>query len=143
MDQKSFSPPELQSVTMEKFLYHFVGMRKGEIRRTVQVLQSRYPHENPEQLARRLIDAKAKLALISGTLLHLPMLLPGIGQVLKLAGMVGSIWIGVFVAILLHAFNILLGIFAPTIHSLRLHYVEFFSKFMEPGGKEFKPLGKE
>lgn len=60
-----------------------------------------------------------------------------------LAGMVGSIWIGVFVAVLLHAFNILLGIFAPTIHSLRLHYVEFFSKFMESGGKEFKPLGKE
>jgi len=61
-----------------------------------------------------------------------------------LAGTVGSIWVGILIAVLLHSFNILLGIFAPTIHSLRLHYVEFFSKFMEPSsGREFKPLGKK
>jgi len=58
-----------------------------------------------------------------------------------MAGRIGSVWAGIMVAVLLHLFNILLGIFAPTIHSLRLHYVEFLSKFMEPGGKEFKPLG--
>lgn len=58
-----------------------------------------------------------------------------------MAGRMGSVWAGIMVAVLLHLFNILLGIFAPTIHSLRLHYVEFLSKFMEPGGKEFKPLG--
>jgi len=58
----------------------------------------------------------------------------------RLAGAAGSVWIGIAVAVLLHAFNILLGVFAPTVHALRLHYVEFFSKFMEPGGKDFKPL---
>lgn len=58
-----------------------------------------------------------------------------------MAGRIGSVWAGILVAILLHFFNILLGVFAPTIHSLRLHYVEFLSKFMGPGGKEFKPLG--
>jgi len=58
-----------------------------------------------------------------------------------MAGRMGSIWAGIVVAVLLHFFNLLLGVFAPTIHSLRLHYVEFLSKFMEPGGKEFKPLG--
>jgi len=58
----------------------------------------------------------------------------------RLAGAAGSLWIGVAVAILLHSFNILLGVFAPTVHALRLHYVEFFSKFMEPGGKDFEPL---
>ncbi len=60
-----------------------------------------------------------------------------------MAGRIGSVWAGIGVAVLLHIFNILLGVFAPTIHSLRLHYVEFLSKFMEPGGKEFKPLGRK
>ena len=46
------------------------------------------------------------------------------------------------VAALLHILNIILGVFSPAIHSLRLHYVEFFSKFVESGGKKFEPLGK-
>jgi V/A-type H+-transporting ATPase subunit I len=58
----------------------------------------------------------------------------------RLAGAAGSVWTGVAIAIVLHAFNILLGVFAPTVHALRLHYVEFFSKFMETGGRDFKPL---
>ncbi len=60
----------------------------------------------------------------------------------NLAGAAGSIWVGAMVAILLHTFNILLGVFAPTIHALRLHYVEFFGKFLQPGGKAYKPLKK-
>jgi V/A-type H+-transporting ATPase subunit I len=60
----------------------------------------------------------------------------------RLAGAAGSAWVGVAVAVLLHAFNIVLGVFAPTIHALRLHYVEFFSKFIETGGPKYQPLGK-
>jgi V/A-type H+-transporting ATPase subunit I len=52
------------------------------------------------------------------------------------------VWIGVTVAVVLHAFNLLLGVFAPTIHALRLHYVEFFSKFLESGGAGYTPLKK-
>ncbi|MDI6801938.1 MAG: V-type ATPase 116kDa subunit family protein [Thermodesulfovibrionales bacterium] len=57
-------------------------------------------------------------------------------------GMAGNIVVGVVVAGLLHLINIILGVFSPTIHVLRLHYVEFFSKFIEPGGRRFEPLKK-
>lgn len=84
------SEGKLQSLATDQFFYFFLRLRKGEIRRTVDVARNRYPDDSPEQLARRLIDAKAGLTLVGGTLLHLPMLLPGVGQVLKLAGMVGG-----------------------------------------------------
>lgn len=58
-----------------------------------------------------------------------------------MAGRIGSVWAGILVSVILHLFNLVLGVFAPTIHSLRLHYVEFLTKFMEPGGKKFTPLG--
>ncbi|NJD56380.1 MAG: ATPase [Nitrospirae bacterium] len=59
-----------------------------------------------------------------------------------IAGLTGNIVIGIVVAGMLHLLNIILGVFSPTIHALRLHYVEFFSKFLEHGGKEFHPLRK-
>ena len=58
----------------------------------------------------------------------------------NLAGVTGDVVTGVVVAGLIHLLNIVLGVFSPTIHSLRLHYVEFFSKFIEHGGKKFAPL---
>ncbi len=59
-----------------------------------------------------------------------------------LAGIMGNIVLGIIVAGLLHLLNIILGVFSPTIHSLRLHYVEFFTKFITSGGKKFEPLKK-
>ena len=60
----------------------------------------------------------------------------------NLGGLTGDIVTGVMVAGLIHLLNIILGVFSPTIHSLRLHYVEFFSKFIEHGGRRFEPLKK-
>lgn len=42
-----------------------------------------------------------------------------------------------------HLFNIALGIFSPSLHSIRLHYVEFFTKFYTGGGIEYAPFGAE
>ncbi len=61
----------------------------------------------------------------------------------NLGGLTGDVVIGVFVAGMIHLLNIILGVFSPTIHSLRLHYVEFFSKFMEHGGRKFEPLKRQ
>jgi len=57
-----------------------------------------------------------------------------------LAGLTGSVVLGAIVAGLLHVLNLALGILSPTVQSLRLHYVEFFGKFFEPGGRSFNPF---
>ena len=59
----------------------------------------------------------------------------------RLAGSFGSVVVGAVFALLFHLVNFALGVFAPTIHGLRLHYVEFFGKFYSPGGTQYRPLG--
>lgn len=59
----------------------------------------------------------------------------------KMAGAMGSAVVGVLFALLFHLVNFALGLFTPTIHALRLHYVEFFGTFYSPGGVRYHPLG--
>ncbi len=58
----------------------------------------------------------------------------------KMVGAMGSVVVGVIFALLFHLVNFAIGLFSPTIHALRLHYVEFFGKFFSPGGAEYRPL---
>lgn len=44
------------------------------------------------------------------------------------------------ITLMVHLLNIVLGIFEPSIQGVRLHYVEFYTKFFEGNGKQFAPF---
>ena len=81
---------ELQSQFTDDFFYFFLRVRKERVRKVVRRLKDQYPDEGSEQLARRLISSQSMLSFLGGGILHLPMLLPGIGQAWKLLGFVGG-----------------------------------------------------
>ncbi len=58
----------------------------------------------------------------------------------QMVGALGSVVVGVVFALLFHLVNFAIGLFSPTLHAVRLHYVEFFGKFFSPGGVEYRPL---
>ncbi|HJJ63242.1 MAG TPA: V-type ATP synthase subunit I, partial [Methanocorpusculum sp.] len=49
--------------------------------------------------------------------------------------------VGVIVLIVGHALNVVLGVIGGALHPVRLHYVEFFTKFYKGGGVIYKPFG--
>lgn len=59
----------------------------------------------------------------------------------RMGGAFGALALGILVAVLLHSMNLAMAMFSPSIHSLRLHMVEFFPKFYEGGGRPYRPFG--
>lgn len=60
----------------------------------------------------------------------------------KLATSMGNIVIGIMIAGLLHSLNLIVAVFSPSIHAMRLNFIEFFGQFYEGGGHEYKPFKK-
>jgi V/A-type H+-transporting ATPase subunit I len=60
----------------------------------------------------------------------------------QFAGALGIAAIGIAAALMLHLLNLIMGMFSPSIHALRLHMVEFFSKFYHGGGQLYRPFKK-
>ncbi|MEX1170698.1 MAG: hypothetical protein WEE50_11200 [Chloroflexota bacterium] len=58
----------------------------------------------------------------------------------RLGGLAEGALVGVLVAGTVHALNFALGFFDASVQGIRLHYVEFFSKFVEPGGVRYSPF---
>lgn len=57
-------------------------------------------------------------------------------------GVIGNVVLAAIVVLLLHALNLALGIYSPTIQGLRLHYVEFFKQFFRYGGRIYTPFAR-
>ena len=53
-----------------------------------------------------------------------------------------GVLVGIIVFILLHGLNLVIGVFSPSIHALRLHLVESFGKFFEPAKYKYEPFKK-
>jgi V/A-type H+-transporting ATPase subunit I len=58
----------------------------------------------------------------------------------RLGGQMEGALAGLLVAGTIHALNFALGFFDASVQGVRLHYVEFFSKFVEPGGVRYSPF---
>jgi V/A-type H+-transporting ATPase subunit I len=64
---------------------------------------------------------------------------PGLAN-LSLVGIV-MILVGLVIFVFGHTLNVALGLLGGGLHSIRLHYVEFFTKFYKGGGIRYVPFG--
>lgn len=83
----------------------------------------------------RIMALGISTGLIAASMNKLALMLwnfPWLGAVLGVLGFIG-----------LHIFSILINSLSAFVHSARLHYVEFFTKFYESGGEAFKPFARE
>jgi V/A-type H+-transporting ATPase subunit I len=60
----------------------------------------------------------------------------------KFGGIIPNIFLAAIVVLLMHALGLAMGLFSPSIHALRLHYVEFFMKFYKSGGIKYNPFSR-
>jgi V/A-type H+-transporting ATPase subunit I len=58
----------------------------------------------------------------------------------QMSGAFGSLALGIAFALVFHLVNFAITLFSPTIHVMRLHFVEMFGTFFEPGGGAYQPL---
>ena len=71
----------------EKFFYYYMGLRKADVRNLVAMMQSRYPDDSPERLARRFISAQIPLSLVGSSLIHIPTVFHTLGPAFRFMGL--------------------------------------------------------
>jgi V/A-type H+-transporting ATPase subunit I len=96
-----------------------------------------------------ILGAVEAIAVVGNVLSYARLMALGLASLMlaevanRLGGAAGNVVVGLMVGVLLHALNLVMGTFSPTIQALRLHYVECFSKFYEPGGLVYQPFARK
>ncbi len=86
------------------------------------------------------------LGIVANVLSYARLMAIGLASVMlalvadRLGSLAPNLLAGILIAGLLHALNMSMGFFDASIQGLRLHYVEFFTKFVEPGGTPYVPF---
>lgn len=83
----------------------------------------------------RIMALGVSTGLIAASMNKLALMMSGIPFV--------GIGVCVVLLIFLQIFSLLINSLSAFVHSARLHYVEFFTKFYESGGEAFKPFARE
>jgi len=78
-------------------------------------------------------------AVITVVLMALFLIYSNIINTTFIGGLI-SLILAIIMLLVLHVVNLILQALGAAIHSLRLHYVEFFNRFYEGGGYEFSPF---
>ncbi|MDH4140030.1 MAG: hypothetical protein OEV43_05600 [Coriobacteriia bacterium] len=60
----------------------------------------------------------------------------------EIVASMGNVVAGAAIGLLLHGLNFIIAAFSPTIHALRLNFLEFFGKFFETGKQQYEPFTK-
>lgn len=83
-----------------------------------------------------------RLAAVGLSSVELALVINGLAGQVSHSGAAG-IAFGVLILFIGHTINLALGLLGSFLHSMRLHYVEFFTKFFEGGAFPFRPFGSK
>lgn len=79
-----------QNQAIDDFFYFFLQLRKPRIRTIVDRMTRIYPDKTREQIAERLVESSSNLSLVAGSLLGVPLMLPGVHFVFRFFGLAAS-----------------------------------------------------
>ena len=93
-----------------------------------------------------LIGPVELLGLLGNVLSYARLMAIGLAGVMlavvakEMGALAPNIVVGILIAVLVHGLNLVMGVFDASVQGLRLHYVEFFTRFIEPGGTPYAPF---